>query len=107
MAWVFFRAATISDAFYILRNSLTGIIHPIRYIVTGIIDIGLSKKTVFELIFYFIILAGYDCFSLKGDVIEWLGKRPVCLRYFVYFAMLTVLVCFRASGEATFVYFQF
>ena len=107
MAWVFFRAATISDAFYILRNSLTGIIHPIRYIVTGIIDIGLSKKTVFELIFYFIILAGYDYFSLKGDVIEWLGKRPVCLRYFVYFAMLTVLVCFRASGEATFVYFQF
>ena len=107
IAWVFFRANSVADAFYILEYAFTGIQNPISYLYNGFADMGLTMVTVLSFVFYLFVLGIYDYYSLNGDVICWLGKQKRTIRYIIYFSMLIVVMCCRASGEAAFVYFQF
>ena len=54
-----------------------------------------------------ILLFVFDAVNMKNDVIELIGKKKPVVRYPVYIAMLLVIMLFKASGNAEFVYFQF
>lgn len=106
-AWIFFRANSITDAFYMIGNLFAGIGQPVKYLYSGFVNIGLSLQVLIAFAVYLCILTVYDYCSLKGDVILQIGKKKMVVRYLIYFAMLTILMCCRASGETAFVYFQF
>ena len=44
IAWVFFRATTIHEAFYVLTHWITGMNNPIVYIKKGFLDAGMWKE---------------------------------------------------------------
>lgn len=106
-AWIFFRANTPKEANLIIANLLYGITNPIEYILNGFYGIGLSMETFIIPLISILILTLYDFFSLKTDVIQWISSKHIIIRYSVYLAMLVFIMLFKASGEATFVYFQF
>ena len=107
VAWVFFRASTIPDAFYVLSNCLSGL-GTGSYFKHGMdaiqINAGLLRRVI---LLYLLPLSAYDFFALKTDVCAWIGKRNALIRYaFILLIVLAILI-YGYVGESTFVYFQF
>ena len=104
IAWVFFRAASIHDALYVLVNMLDGIWEGSHYFVN---NIGLTKEKGLAIFCSIGVLSLFDFFSLKTDVILWLSRRNFVIRWMVYIA-LVVYIAFEAQiGNSSFIYFQF
>ena len=108
-AWIFFRSNTISDAFNII-----GKIFSFDYGISEIFDsmevfaksVGtiLSSSVVLAcMLFLFII----DILKQKHDLNSLIKKRPVLIRWAVYFIVVGVLFFFRFTGAQSFIYFQF
>jgi len=106
-AWIFFRANTLSDAVYVIAHLFDGISNPIQYLKNGLYDMGIPVRDLIMPMFSILLLAAYDFFSLKTDVIAWISKRNAVIRYCFYFGILILIMLLKASGEAVFVYFQF
>lgn len=107
-AWIFFRANTLKDAGLIISNLFYGLDAGIlTYLLNGFYNIGFSVETFAVPLFSILLLAVYDFFSLKTDVIQWISSKHIVIRYSVYLFMLVFIMLFKASGEAAFVYFQF
>lgn len=107
-AWIFFRAQSLSDAAYVIRYTLSGIRHPMQYLLKGYSDLALTKKTIMTCIGMVGLLAVYDAFSLKYDVIACVGRWNVVVRWSVYLAMVLLILFMAPIGNASsFIYFQF
>ena len=108
--WIFFRAATVSDAFYIASSLLNGRENwaDSHYVFAVLNSMGMS---LFELLvgfgcilFLFIseLFAGEDCLHEK------LMKKPADIR-FAYYLLVTILLLSLGVfyNAAEFIYFQF
>jgi alginate O-acetyltransferase complex protein AlgI len=99
-AWIFFRAENIEHAinyiFEIFSNTL--FTYP-KY------DLDDSKKTIFILLFIFIIIEWFgreDQFAIQKLGLKWKYQ----LRYIMYYFIIYTIFYFE-GGEQTFIYFQF
>lgn len=104
IAWVFFRARTISDAFYILGNIIvpTGGIE--WYLHSGI---GIFKSDVRALLYPIALIFVFDYVSLKQDVLEWLSHRKTILRWGIYIVIIYWTILKMPLATSSFIYFQF
>ncbi|MBQ8164238.1 MAG: MBOAT family protein [Clostridia bacterium] len=103
-AWIFFRAETFSNAIYVITHMFTDVFET-AILLKSSLGLTLSKLlTIFGCI---TLLGIYDYFSLKFDVIERISQKSILIRYFFYFGIVFIILTFRASSEAEFVYFQF
>ena len=110
LAWVFFRAKSLSDAVYVLTHLFTDleILHPGAYFYNGMNMIFMNWGLFFrDLALYILPLAVYDWFSLKTDVAAWIGGRGAFVRYGYVVLLVAVILVFGYVGQSTFVYFQF
>ena len=111
LAWLFFRANTMSDAIYILTHIFNGITHPLGYVKTcyaAFKNAGLIQGTEVKLaLLWVVLLMAHDYIALQTDVSEWLGRFKKPVRYAFYFALLFIVLYSRQLGEYSFVYFQF
>ena len=103
LTWVFFRATNFSDAVYVLNNAFLGI-SGLR--LTS--HIGLSKL---KLLFCFVnigIIALFDFFSLKVDVLS-LAEKHTVIAVIASYALLGLIfiALLFGNGANQFVYFQF
>ena len=107
-AFVFFRAESISQAAYALSHMFMGFMHPLGYVKLGLSRIGLETWWQFtKCLLPILVLAVFDFFSTKTDVIDSVGHcRPV-VRYGIAFVMCFLIIALRAIGEVNFIYFQF
>ncbi len=102
--WTFFRANTINEAVYIFQNCFNGLSDLKSYLIAGSKTFG-GKKII---LFVLSLLALFDYFSLKHDVIKAItSSKYLILRYAFYFGLVTMILFFRATNEVDFVYFQF
>ena len=106
-AWIFFVSNSLGDAGYVIKHAFDGITTPVAYLKNGFVDIGLGKTRLLVVLFEVFLLGIYDYISLKYDCINEISKKPVLVRYFVYLSILFIILCFKASVQAEFVYFQF
>ena len=108
-AWVFFRAADISDAVYVFSHSFDGITNPVSYLLQCWRDMDFNViKLVFIAFFYLLPLSVYDYISTKKDVIISISAKPVVLRYTVYVVFITAVVLLaHIAADTEFIYFQF
>ena len=106
-AWIFFVSNSLGDAGYVIKHAFDGITTPVTYLKNGFVDIGLGKMRLLVVLFEVFLLGIYDYISLKYDCINEISKKPVLVRYFVYLSILFINLCFKASVQAEFVYFQF
>ena len=111
VTWIFFRANSLSDAWYVLTHMLDGILQPLTYLKDGYVSLraaGLMQSTDLTLVFVWIgILLAHDYIELKQDVWEWLARFKKPVRYAFYFCILFIILYSRQLGQYEFVYFQF
>jgi len=105
--WLIFRSSKITDAFFAIRASVSGITHPRSYIINGFTNLGIGLLDAIPITFCIILLFVYDYAAMKLDVIEYISGKSRVVRYAAYIFIVALIICFRASGEAAFVYFQF
>jgi D-alanyl-lipoteichoic acid acyltransferase DltB (MBOAT superfamily) len=104
VAWVFFRANTLADAWYILTHLfLPG---------PGAFDrMGLPRIERHMLLASIAVVALADYWTTKGDVLGWLNRRALPLRWLTYATVLFLLLVFGRYGghynAADFIYFKF
>jgi D-alanyl-lipoteichoic acid acyltransferase DltB (MBOAT superfamily) len=106
-AWIFFVADSLGDAFYVISHLFTNLSHPAEYLRDGFVGIGMDSIKLAETAAGIFILALYDFASLKVDCIKEISKMNCVGRYSIYTIMLCLIMFFRATVPAEFVYFQF
>lgn len=88
IAWVFFRANSLSQAFYVLTNGFSGIGSPVSYIKGGLQILGINSGMFIHLALVLGILTAVDVCSLKTDLNKLLLKLPKV----VTFAIFVILI---------------
>lgn len=109
IAWIFFRANTISDAFYIISNLFKDITYwtSLSYIKSNIFNLGLDKiEFLISIISIFIILL-HSYFNVRSDVNTKLSSKPLVVRWAVYYVLLFFILIFGKFSNCEFIYFQF
>jgi D-alanyl-lipoteichoic acid acyltransferase DltB (MBOAT superfamily) len=97
--WIFFRARSVGDAWYVVTHLGTGFGH------------GLDDLTRADLIFPVLALLAIlllDLAERAGGLFERLASRPMPLRYATYLALTYGSLCVGALRQKQqFIYFQF
>lgn len=108
-AWIFFRASSVNDAFYVIAHMFDGINAPISYVKNGLNSMGIfTWHDLIQMLGLFLLLLIYDCISLKKDVFLLLGKCNILIRWIIYIVLGVTIILMSQKGVSTeFVYFQF
>jgi hypothetical protein len=133
-AWIFFRAASLSDALYITRHLVSGwpayLAQSWNTLVEGFQrapDAGLysivnalftilepmtdeSRAVLGLTVFALIILLVIEILQYRGNLLEELNQKPVYVRRVVYASLLAAILILGtsyASVQQAFIYFQF
>ena len=103
MAWIFFRANSISDAFYAVTH-LIG-----RDFSRTLPDLALTVRAACKVAFMVAVLWAYDLFSRRCDLILLLRKQKMPVRWIVYtvLAVSVIVLKIHNGADASFIYFQF
>ena len=108
LAWIFFRANSISDAKYIFANMLKGIENPTAYIINGQLNLQLNKIQFLILFISILLLGIFDFISLKKDVISLVSNMSLIIRWTIYLLLIIItIVLIPVSVNSGFIYAQF
>ncbi len=106
--WIFFRANTIQDAFWVIYKLFWDASRPLNYLKTAAICLNMSYLSMIGMFLSVVVLGIYDCISLKQDVIKLVSRQKCFVRWPIYVLLLVVIALFSNKGIATeFIYFQF
>ena len=107
-AWVFFRANTLSDAFYGLSHMFAGISSPIHYVTSAARALGLNRNDILVRLLPVAMLAVFDYFSMRADVFRSMSRWKPVYRWAIYLVMIWFILFFPGTGGGgEFIYFQF
>jgi D-alanyl-lipoteichoic acid acyltransferase DltB (MBOAT superfamily) len=107
LAWVFFRANSMSDAAYVFTHLFIGITNPAAYFSAPMADFDWTVGQIFFLTVPIVLLALYDYQALESDPIEQVGKLAPQLRWVVYYVFILMVILLASFNSQEFVYFQF
>ncbi|HPE16782.1 MAG TPA: MBOAT family O-acyltransferase [Oscillospiraceae bacterium] len=106
LAWIFFKAASASDALYILG----AVLRPRFVRPLGLTLLGLSRGKLLSALLGVLAVLAADAVSVRRDVSAALQKR-VWLRYAAYFVLVVTILIFGSYGAGynpqDFIYFKF
>ncbi len=108
-AWIFFRANSISDAFYIIGHLLTGwdVVFDASRLADSVFSLGLPQN---EFLLVLAMIAILECGHLlqsRGNVRRMLARHPLVLRWTAYSALLWIIFLFGVFRHREFIYFTF
>jgi alginate O-acetyltransferase complex protein AlgI len=107
IAWVFFRANNISDAFYILSHLGTGWSRVWRLEALRNSPYWGDLRFEFLVGTASLVLLGVIYSLQKRWDVMFFSQRPVWIRWSVYYGMILVMLLFGNIGSKPFIYFQF
>jgi len=104
-AWMFFRANSLSDAKYIIKNMMIGDNFYGQMLQMGFLTVA-AYVGVIVIILLTVI---YDLYSEKNDLVVSIGKLKTPLRWIIYIVAGVLIVVLRShiGAGAEFIYFQF
>ncbi len=106
--WIFFRANTIQDAFWIISRLFWDIGRPLNYLKTAVICLDMPYLSMCGMALSAAALFVWDLLSLKQDVIKLISRQRGLVRWPLYVLLLVAIALFSHKGIATeFIYFQF
>lgn len=120
-AWIFFRADTIRDAFYIIGNLHRGTLrflgNSLGHLIFSLnlsplqklcVKIGIRPFDFFMVILAVFILAIFDYARQKnGDIWTRLKTKPPIFRFVIYYLLIMSILLFAVLDGGQFIYFQF
>lgn len=110
-SWLFFRADSLKDAAEIIKSIVT--VRNFSVIASGeFFTLGLNRYHFLFLLAAILLLWITDFLKYRNvDIVTWIEKRNMAVRYTVYMCLLCAVVLFGVYGvdyEASqFIYFQF
>jgi len=101
-SWIFFRANSISDALFIIRNLFSDF--ELKF---GGYNLGLGQSKTITIFIIIILLIIVDLVQYKYDWQEWLMSKPVWVRWTIYYSFMLLILIFGVFSQNEFIYFQF
>ena len=109
LAWIFFRANTVQEGWYIVSHLPIGIYDLSAYggadRVLGALDMSLRALLMDGGLILFLLLT--EAFLAEQDISTVLTQHPWWIRWSVYVSMLMAVMNLGVLTETPFVYFQF
>lgn len=99
-AWIFFRANSVQDAFYIVSRLFDFRLQTSFDIGLGISDLIIAVIAIWLMEFVHLI-------QREGSVRQIVAARPIWVRWPVYYALVLIILMFGKFGVKEFIYFQF
>lgn len=109
-AWIFFRANTISDCFFIISNLFNDItkITDMQYMYELFNNMGLQMFEILLVLGAIAVLVFSEIISFKMDIHKLMNKAPFALRFAYYYILVIIIFGMGVfSGGGQFIYFQF
>ncbi|MEO7357972.1 MAG: MBOAT family O-acyltransferase [Ignavibacteria bacterium] len=110
-SWIFFRAADLESALYIVKNLIPGIDNISSVFSAERAHILYLDKNLFDFavaLILIIVLQLIQTLQRRGNIIEMLNKRSVVERWLVYYIIIAGIFIFgEFKNTAQFIYFQF
>ncbi len=115
-AWIFFRANSMTDAFYIVGHSTDGLGAFLKSVITLDMTqlnmvfrgLGLSQREMIIAIGAIIFMEFVHFLQRPGNIGIRFAQRPVWLRWAVYYAIIACIIFLGAYNQSQqFIYFQF
>jgi D-alanyl-lipoteichoic acid acyltransferase DltB (MBOAT superfamily) len=110
IAWVFFRADSVSTAVYIIEHSITGLFRDFSDIVNKIpVDVYLGESKFQFLIAILAILSMELIHVLQNrySINVWISTKPPIIRWGIYFVFCLAIYYLAIFDNRQFIYFQF
>ncbi len=109
-AWIFFRANTAGDAFYIIRHLFDGFaaFGDKQYIYEMMTGMGLNLYELRTVVLAILTLVLAELLSRKEQVYDYFERRNILFRFLFYLVISTFILAagvYYNAGE--FIYFQF
>jgi D-alanyl-lipoteichoic acid acyltransferase DltB (MBOAT superfamily) len=100
-SWIFFRAASISDSLYVVRNLFA----PTKGLNEFLFSQG--NISLMEVIAVLTILITVHYFKNWTSFFKKFFDRPIYVRWAVYYLLVISILLFNVDGERAFLYFKF
>lgn len=103
-AWMFFRANSISEAFYIVRSMFTDLS------LSGAMEqMTMSGRSVVKTTLAIILLIIFDLFNERKDMLMQLSRLKAPLKWVIYIVSAIVVIALKVNNQFAqeFIYFKF
>lgn len=112
LSWVFFRAASFSDAWYIITHMFAGMgdwAHQLadKEYLKDNIYLANSGRQFRMAILSILILEAIQSLNQRRSISLWVKEKPAVLRWVIYTTAVLVILNTGAVSELPFIYFQF
>jgi len=108
-ARIFFRARSVSDAFYIIKNLFVGLGTDIQKVFNHVpleMNIGSTRKILIALT-AFAFMSLVHKYQEKQLISTWFAARPAYVRMGAYYAFIIMIIFLGMNDTKQFIYFQF
>jgi alginate O-acetyltransferase complex protein AlgI len=110
LAWVFFRAATFTDAWYVLGHLFSGLgrqLGSLAGIKGALRGIGFTTSSLAITAASLALLQVVEILQESGHGWELATRRPGWVRFAAYYALVAWILLLGVFGRNAFIYFQF
>jgi len=106
---VFFRAASVGPAMYMLKQIPMGFVEIFNHSIVNLLTFNrtitlLQSVCILSLV---VALQIAEYFQRKINLVSYLDRKPLLMRWGAYYLMIVAIICLANAGEPTFIYFQF
>ncbi|MFH1254473.1 MAG: MBOAT family O-acyltransferase [bacterium] len=116
-SWIFFRAKTVSDALYIIRNLFTGVFDWLYFLFTHLSATASGKLEALVLsnmpadlviaVLVILLLILIEWLQTTKNVTDLIRHKSWPKRWLVYYILIISIIVFGIYSNAKFIYFQF
>jgi len=109
-AWIFFRANNVSEAFYVIKNSFTGLVanmHDLMHHIPVKLNLGATNAQIAVGIAAIVLMEIIHIVQNRHSMIEWIRTKPVYIRWGIYYCVFFLILFFGVYENRQFIYFQF
>ena len=107
--WIYFRANTLADATYVLKNLFTDVSQwfSTGYFQTAMETIGFYTNNGVAILYCILFMFAVELWEGKSTITNRLNKANVLVRWGFYYTIILLIIFFGYFGQSQFIYFQF
>lgn len=107
-AWLFFRAETFEDAWYVINHMFINIYNLPLYYTGAVTELMIPYDELRFALIPILTMAVFDYINRKCDVIQTISNQKIIIRWFCYVIFVVFGYMLSSYGNVSeFIYFQF